>query len=114
MHMTKHVFGVYSNRPGAPVPPSAIPPPVTRPVVAEHVGEATVAAYSIVHGRDGGPEHGLLVCDLPGGARTYAIAADVDVCTRAEHEEFVGARVVLTPAHVDGAFGPVTVNRVSA
>ena len=44
----------------------------TARVVAEHDGDATVAAYSVVHGRDGEPEWALLVCDLADGARTYA------------------------------------------
>ena len=30
-------------------------------------GEADVAAYSVVHGRDGGPEWALLVCDVADG-----------------------------------------------
>ena len=64
MHMTKHVYGVYSTTPGALAPPNE--PAVQRaldatpavPVVAEHDGDATVAAYSVVHGRDGAPEIG--------------------------------------------------------
>ena len=39
-------------------------------------GDATVSAYSVVHGRDGAPEWTLLVCDLPGGTRTYAYDAN--------------------------------------
>ena len=74
MHMTKHVFGVYSTEPGPgrhrPTPArvqaelDAAEP--ARPSVAEHEGDATVAAYSVVHGRDGGPEWALLVCDVAG------------------------------------------------
>ncbi len=80
MHMTKHVFGVYSNGPGARSWPAPAAAPETVPVVAAHDGPAQVAAYSIVHDRAGGPERGLLVCDLPGGARTYAILTDPDAC----------------------------------
>ena len=59
-------------------------------------GDATVAAYSVVHGRDGGPEWALLVCDLPGGDRTYATGARPRAtCARAEEQELVGARVRL-------------------
>jgi acetyl-CoA C-acetyltransferase len=111
MHMTKHVFGVYSSEPRPVTPPSAVPAPATVPVVAEYDGTATVAAYSVVHDREGGPARALLVCDLPDGARTYANLTDLDECRRAEEEELVGARVLLRSARVDGAFGPGTVNR---
>ena len=80
-------------------------------MVAAHEGAATVAAYSVVHDRDGGPVQALLVCDLAGGARTYATVTDVDVCRRAEKEELVGASVVLETVRVDGVFGPGTANR---
>jgi len=114
MHMTKHVFGIYSPAPGAVSPPTAIAPPPTVPVVAAHDGAATVAAYSVVHERDGEPARALLVCDLPGGARTYAICTDRDVCRRAEREELVGVTVTLTTEEVDGPMGRATVNRAAA
>jgi len=109
--MTKHVFGVYSSEPGSVTPPPTLPAPVTVPVVAEHDGPATVAAYSVVHDRAGGATHALLVCDLAGGARTYATLTDLDECRRAEEEELVGESVLLRGVRVDGAFGPGTVNR---
>jgi acetyl-CoA C-acetyltransferase len=111
MHMTKHVFGVYSTEAGAVTPPAGVPPPAKIPVVATHDGAATVAGYSVVHDRDGGPARALLVCDLPGGARTYATLTDVDACRRAEEEELVGEAVLLRSVRVDGALGPGTVNR---
>ncbi|MDQ1455210.1 MAG: acetyl-CoA C-acetyltransferase [Actinomycetota bacterium] len=111
MHMTKHVFGVYSSEPRAVTPPSTVPPPAQTPVVATHEGEATVAAYSVVHDREGGPARAVLVCDLPDGGRTYATLTDVDVCKRAEEEELVGAAVELETERVDGVFGPGTANR---
>jgi acetyl-CoA C-acetyltransferase len=114
MHMTKHVFGVYSTRPGAVTPPAPVPLPEVVPVVAEHEGSATVAAYSVVHGRDGSAERALLVCDLPDGSRTYATATDDDFCVAAEDHELVGARVVLHPEKVDGPLGPGVVNRVTS
>ena len=78
MHMTKHVYGVYSTTPGALAPPDTaavqrdLDANTPVPVVPEHAGDATVVAYSVVHGRDGSPESALLVCDVGGGARTYA------------------------------------------
>jgi acetyl-CoA C-acetyltransferase len=118
MHMTKHVFGCYSTAPGEVTPPEPPPPaartPDARPVVATYAGEATVAAYSVVHGRDGAPEWALLVCELPGGARTYAQVRGADACAAAEAEEVVGARVQLRPREVDGPMGKAVVNTVLA
>jgi acetyl-CoA C-acetyltransferase len=98
---------VYSTEPGPVAPPDpgiqdrldAEHPPVT--VLPEHDGKATVAAYSVVHGREGGPEWGLLVCDVEGGARTYGKLTDVDALLDAEERELVGTTVHLAPTDVD-------------
>jgi acetyl-CoA C-acetyltransferase len=110
MHMTKHVFGCYSSEPGPVRPPSPVPTPATRPVVATHEGDAEVAAYSVVHGRDGAPDWALLVCDVPAGSRTYAHLRDPDAVAGAEREELVGTKVCLAPAEVDGPMGKVQRN----
>jgi acetyl-CoA C-acetyltransferase len=99
MHMTKHVFGVYSTTPGdgsEPVPP---PPPPARPIVDTYAGPARVAAYTVAHGRSGEAEWGVAVCDLPdgSGARVYARLEDADVLAEAERTELVGANVDLVP-----------------
>lgn len=96
MHMTKHVSGVYSTEPG---PAARAKVCTTAPRAVPIVdgaggGSATVAAYTVVHGRDGAPEWGVAVCDVEGG-RTYARLSDPDVLAGAEEEELVGARVVL-------------------
>ena len=65
---------------------------------AEHDGAATVAAYSVVHGRDGAPESAVLVCDtrpaapgrMPGSTTPDRVAAP-------EGHELVGSPVALTP-----------------
>ena len=75
------------------------------PIVEHHDGPATVAAYSVAHGRDGGPEWGLLVVDVPGG-RAYARVEDADDLAALEAEEWVGRTVTLA---ADGA-----VNRAAA
>ena len=69
-------------------------------------GEATVAGYSVVHGRDGAAEWGLAVCDLPDGTRAYGRAEDPDLLAQWEEEEWVGRTVRST---VDGQ-----VNRLTA
>ena len=73
---------------GADVQPELDARPVP-PVVAEHAGDATVVAYSVVHARDGGPEWGLLVTDT-GGARAYARVDDAGAAG-ADHQAFRSA-----------------------
>jgi acetyl-CoA C-acetyltransferase len=111
MHMTKHVYGVYSTEPGAVEPPAQAAVQIRldaaprRAIVERYEGEATVAAYSIVHGRDGDPEWGALVCDLSGTERTYARLTDADELREAETNELVGACVRLTPTEIDLPMG---------
>ncbi len=100
MHMQKHAYGVWSTAPG-PAAPDA-PPPVAAAdpvgIVASPEGDATVATYSVLHGRDGEPERALLVCDLPAGGRCYALLdGGPDVLRAVEVEELVGRHVTLTP-----------------
>jgi acetyl-CoA C-acetyltransferase len=118
MHMTKHVYGVYSTEPGPLVPPDrdAIQARLDSDndieVVAEHEGDATVLAYSIVHDRSGAPEWGLLVCDLGEGRRTYARLDDATACAAAERDELVGRKVTLMSASRTGPAGEVRTNFV--
>jgi acetyl-CoA C-acetyltransferase len=101
MHMTKHVYGLYSTTPRDVAPPrtgavqarlDAEPPKV---ITDRATGPATVAAYSVVHGRDGGPEWGLAVCDLPDGTRAYAKVVEPDLLVDLESAEWVGRDVTL-------------------
>lgn len=116
MHMTKHVFGVYAVAPGPVAPPDeaavqrAVDAAGRAKVVAEHDGHAVVAAYSVVHGRDGQPEWALLVCDLPDGTRTYAQVREPVLCLAAESSELVGATVRLSTRTVMGPAGEQRVN----
>jgi acetyl-CoA C-acetyltransferase len=114
MHMTKHVYGVYSTVP----PERAVEPPRQAevqarldaagavPIVDVYEGKATVAAYSIAHGRDGSPEWGVAVCDVPGSVapggagRAYAKLLDGELLAAAEQEELVGRVLTLAPAEV--------------
>jgi acetyl-CoA C-acetyltransferase len=108
MHMQKHAFGVWSTVPGRPERPSleaastgSVAPSVTAepvPIVASPEGPATVATYSVLHGRDGTPERALLVCDLPGGGRCYAnLNGEASAFEEAERNELVGRAVALEP-----------------
>jgi acetyl-CoA C-acetyltransferase len=103
MHMTKHVYAVWSTTAGAVVPPdpaslsAAVAADLeVAPIVDTFSGPATVATYSVLHGRDGSPEWGALVCDIEGGGRCYARLEDAAALASAESEELVGATVQLT------------------
>jgi acetyl-CoA C-acetyltransferase len=102
MHMTKHVYGVYSNNP----PPTAPSPDQQtvqkqldeRPIktIADtYSGAATVATYTVLHSRDGSADWGLLVCDVDETTRCYARTSDAAVLAELEQSECVGRRVEL-------------------
>ena len=105
MHMTKHAFGVYSTTPpdGAVRPPDpavqarvdAAAPPV--PITDHHAGPATVASYTVAHGRDGAPDWGLVLADLADGSRAYGRVADADLLVDLEAREWVGEPIELVP-----------------
>jgi acetyl-CoA C-acetyltransferase len=116
MHMTKHVYGVYSTEPGAlpPVDGARLQRDLDGmdipPVVAEHTGPADVVAYTVEHGRDGEPTSALLVCEVEGGARTYARLDDPEACRAAEREELIGRRIELETGTRSGLAGDARVN----
>ena len=118
MHMQKHAFGLWSTTPparatagepgtgtrtgagagtGAGTPEAGEGADVVG-IVTSPSGSATVAAYTVLHGRDGAPDRAVLVCDLPAGGRCYALLdGGAEALAQAEHEELVGRRVTLTP-----------------
>jgi acetyl-CoA C-acetyltransferase len=99
MHMTKHVFGVYSTTPGAVQPPEEVAIDAAPVEIADrHEGPATIATYTVAHARSGEPEWGLAICDLPDGRRAYARVDDVDLLEQMERTEWVGETVTLVPA----------------
>jgi len=103
MHMTKHVFAVYSTTPAPVVPPderavqSQLDARPRRAITEVATGPATVAAATAVHGREGPAEWGLAVCDLPDGSRAYARISDADLLADVERTEWVGRTVDLVP-----------------
>ncbi len=81
MHMTKHVFGLYSTHPpeGAVGRPdqagvqAALDAAAPVAIVDRHAGPASIASYTVAHGRDGNPEWGLVLGDVaPGEPRLRA------------------------------------------
>ena len=104
MHMTKHVFGLYSTEPppsGRATPPDGAgvqagldaTPPVA--IVDRVSGPATIASYTVAHGRDGAPDWGLVLADLPGGGRAYGRVEDPDLLVALEAQEWVGRSIDL-------------------
>jgi acetyl-CoA C-acetyltransferase len=101
MHMTKHVFGVYSNEPGPLdlVPEIALQQEInelpTR-TITRGDGPATITTWTMTYERDGSPQELLAVCELPDGQRTYAATNDARTMAAATAEEFVGTPVSLS------------------
>jgi acetyl-CoA C-acetyltransferase len=101
MHMQKHAYGVWSTDPGAgvvPDPPAYSAAVAPLRIVGSPAGAATVATYSVLHGRDGEPERALLICDVPEGGRCYAfLDGGPAALAEAEVGELIGRKVTLTP-----------------
>jgi acetyl-CoA C-acetyltransferase len=67
-------------------------------IVESPEGKATVSTYTVLHGRDGHPERAVLICDLPGGGRCYALLdGGATALAGSEAEELIGRNVTLTP-----------------
>jgi acetyl-CoA C-acetyltransferase len=116
MHMTKHVYGLYSTEPGPVGPPdresvqAEVDARGKRQIRDVYDGAATVAAYSVVHGKDGRPEWGIVICDVPEGDRAYGKVLDPDMLASIERDELVGRKVTLLPTEAETAAGKQTVN----
>ncbi len=102
MHMAKHAYAVWSTEPGGrghtgPAQrTSSEPAGATRSITESYAGPATVASYTVDHGRDGSARYGLAICDLPDGSRAYARVEEPDLLADAESRELVGQQVRLT------------------
>ncbi len=103
MHMTNHVYAVYSAEPGDVVPPDPIGAQqrtdrAVRVAIRAHAtGPARIASYSVVHDH-AGPTAAVAICDLPEGTRCYARSEDRAVMAELENSEWVGAEVALEDA----------------
>lgn len=104
MHMTRHAYGLWSTTPGpfTPCDRDALASAVARdqevaPITETGAGPSRVAAYSVLHGSNGAPEWGALVCDLPDASRCYARLDDPGALAETERKELVGRQVRLTP-----------------
>ncbi len=104
--MTRHSVAVFASRPPPPrsVPlanadasPASLPPPI--PVRASATGRATIYGFTILHGRDGAPERGIVVARLESGARVLAhLPADRGLLEALERTETVGRHGTVSEA----------------
>jgi len=106
MHMSKHVYAAYSTEPPpdalAPIDENALQADIDaaqprKEIIDSYTGRATVATYTVAHGRSGEAEWGLAVCDLDAGSRCYAKILEPEHFVHAEAEELVGATVSIVP-----------------
>ncbi|MFZ6003378.1 MAG: acetyl-CoA synthetase [Actinomycetota bacterium] len=104
MHMTKHVFGLYSTEPpptGRVDPPdetavqSRLDATVPVAIIERYGGAATVASYTVAHGRGGEPEWGLVIADVRDWVRAYARVEDRDLLESMESIDWVGHPIEL-------------------
>jgi acetyl-CoA C-acetyltransferase len=101
-YLTKHAMGIYSTTPPENGFRFADAQAELRdvPDVAlceEPSGRATVEAYTVMHGREGDAELGLLAARLPDGSRAWGRTDEAAVLKAMELEEFVGRSVDLAP-----------------
>jgi acetyl-CoA C-acetyltransferase len=114
-NLTKHALAVYG---GAPPPRGwqhvggaalqrwvdALP----RPAIADEAGgRGTIEAYTVVHGRDGGPERGAVIGRLEDGRRFLAVVkGDRAVLEAMERDEQVGRAGTVRHAAGVNRFDP--------
>lgn len=83
---TKHALGLYSTEPPAGGFHHEIPQaqadadalPGRQVAADDHAGPCTVESYTVMHGRDGTPEIGLVASVLPDGQRAWCSTNDAD------------------------------------
>ncbi len=100
MHMQNHAFAVYSGIPGqVEIPNDAevqarVAASKPRIIANRATGPASIAAYSVLHNREGRGS-AIAICDLPGGTRCYARVDDASLLEEMEEQEWVGRNVEL-------------------
>jgi acetyl-CoA C-acetyltransferase len=109
-YVTKHAFGVYGTEPPAAgvfrwqdLQAEVDAGPSCR-LVAEHEGAVTVEGYTVMHGRDGGPETAIAAVRTPDGGRAWGTSTDAATMASMCADEWVGRKVDLT---ADGTFHAV-------
>jgi len=97
-YLTKHAFGIYSTEPPAQGfqhrhPQDEIDALPSREVAPDFDGEATVETFTIMHGKDGQPEQGIVALLLDDGRRAWGTTDDADDVAMMAAEDVIGRRV---------------------
>lgn len=99
MHMTHHVFAVYSSIPAEPLtvlPERHLPAPKK---LQDHAhGPAMILGYTVNYVSSEGTAHAntaLAVCELANGERCYARCTDPVILKQMDEEEWIGRQVNL-------------------
>lgn len=97
-YATKHSFGVYAASPSPwrhASPQAEIDAMPARALAtgADAAGDATVEAYTVVHGRDGRPARTIAAVRTPHGARAWATSEDEGLGAAMCEDEWVGRSV---------------------
>ena len=93
--LTKQGFGLWSMAPAtrafvhADVSQEVASALATREVLDSFHGAATVAGYTVLHGRDQTPR-GVVLLDTPNGQRVLATSENPKMLASMQHEEWVG------------------------
>jgi acetyl-CoA C-acetyltransferase len=104
-YTTKHAFGVYSATPPATPFRHAYPqdqidamPRRELADAADAAGATTIEAYTVMHSREGEPEHAIATCILDDGRRAWGTSDDPALVVAMCDSEWVGRAVELDPA----------------
>ncbi|MFP5321074.1 MAG: acetyl-CoA acetyltransferase [Acidimicrobiia bacterium] len=97
-YLTKHSFGVYSTEPPAAGfqhrhPQGEIDALPSREVAPDFEGEATVETFTVMHGKGGEPEQGIVALRLDDGRRAWGTTDDADDLALMVAEDVIGRRV---------------------
>ena len=119
-YLTKHAAGIYSTTPTEPaageVPWTRDDPAVLQaridaiahpPLDAAPAGAASIETYTVLFGREGNPEAGLVIGRLDGGARFCAhVPRDSDLLLAMTREDFLGCRGTVVAGEPVNVFTP--------
>ena len=97
-YLTKHAVGVWSTTPppggfAFASPQEEVDALPQRAPASDFEGDATTETYTVIHGRDGGPERAIVSLLTPSGARAWGTVADSDALESLETDEGCGRRV---------------------
>ncbi len=94
-YVTKHAVGVWSTTPpprgfAFDSPQEAVDALPQRAPASDFEGDATVETYTVIHGREGGPERGIVALLTKEGARAWGTLTDRDSLEGLERDEGCG------------------------